>query len=85
MNHPPRAGFTLIETMTVVAVIAILATLALPSIRARLVRDQIVEAMKIAEIPERHAAVPSSRARIERQRCVGQSGLRLLERPHDRN
>ena len=50
MNHPPRAGFTLIETMAIVAVIAILATLALPSLRARLVRDQIVEAMKIAEI-----------------------------------
>ena len=36
--------------MVVVAVVAILASLALPSIRARLVRDQIVEAMKIAEI-----------------------------------
>jgi type IV pilus assembly protein PilA len=50
MNHSTRAGFTLIEMMAVVAVIAILATLALPGIRARLVRDQIVEAMKIAEI-----------------------------------
>ncbi|MBC8057583.1 MAG: pilin, partial [Rhizobiales bacterium] len=36
--------------MVVVAVIAILASIALPSIRARLVRDQIVEAMKIADV-----------------------------------
>jgi type IV pilus assembly protein PilA len=43
-------GFTLIELMAAVAVVAILATLALPSVRAQLVRGQIVDAMKIAEI-----------------------------------
>ena len=44
------AGFTLIELMAAIAVVAILATLALPSVRAQLVRGQIVDAMKIAEI-----------------------------------
>ena len=41
----------------VVAVIAILASLALPSIQARLVRGQIIEAMKIAEIAKAPIAV----------------------------
>jgi len=43
-------GFTLIELMVVVAVIAILALLAVPSMQNRLVREQIVEAVRLADI-----------------------------------
>ena len=45
----PR-GFTLLELMIVVAVIAILAMLALPNMQDKLVRDQIVDAAKLAEV-----------------------------------
>jgi type IV pilus assembly protein PilA len=43
-------GFTLLELMAVVAVIAILATMAIPSMQGRIVREQIVEAVPLANI-----------------------------------
>lgn len=45
----PR-GFTLLELVIVVAVIAILAMLALPNMQDKLVRDQIIDAAKLADI-----------------------------------
>ena len=43
-------GFTLIEMMVVVAVIAILALLAIPSYIDKVVRDQVLEALPLADV-----------------------------------
>ena len=56
MTHP-RNGFTLIEMLVVMALIAVLAGLAFPSLQGKLVREQIVEAMRIAEIAKAPVAV----------------------------
>ncbi|HZE90674.1 MAG TPA: pilin [Rhizobacter sp.] len=50
MARNEKRGFSLLELMAVVAVIAILATLAMPSLQGKIVRDQIVEAMPLANI-----------------------------------
>lgn len=47
--HRPR-GFSLIELMVVVSVIAILALVALPTFTDKLVRDQVAEALPLASI-----------------------------------
>jgi type IV pilus assembly protein PilA len=47
---PGRRGFTLIEMMVVLAVIAILALMAVPSLQEKIVRDQIIEAAKLADV-----------------------------------
>jgi type IV pilus assembly protein PilA len=48
-----RQGFTLVELMVVIAVIAILALIALPAFMDKLVREQIAEALPLAEIAKR--------------------------------
>jgi type IV pilus assembly protein PilA len=43
-------GFTMIEMMVVIGVIAILALMAMPNYSERIIRDQIVEALPLADI-----------------------------------
>ena len=45
-----RDGFTLIEMMVVLGIVAILALMLIPSYQDKLVRDQIVEALPLADI-----------------------------------
>jgi len=45
-----RRGFTLIEMMVVLAVIAILALMAVPTYQDKLVRDQVAEALPLADL-----------------------------------
>jgi type IV pilus assembly protein PilA len=47
---PHSRGFTLIEVMVVVAIVAILALVAMPSMTGKMAREQIVEAVKLADI-----------------------------------
>ena len=49
MMRRPR-GFTMIELMVVVGIVAILALLALPNYSEKFIRDQIVEALPLADI-----------------------------------
>ena len=51
------AGFTLIEMMVVVAVIAILALIALPGVPARAVRDQVIDAVRLADVAKTPVAL----------------------------
>ena len=43
-------GFSLLELMVVIAIIAILALIALPGVPDKLIRDRIVESVKLADI-----------------------------------
>jgi type IV pilus assembly protein PilA len=53
----PRAGFTLVEMMVVVVVIAILALMAAPSFQDQIIRDQINKALPLADIAKTPNAV----------------------------
>jgi type IV pilus assembly protein PilA len=56
-----RRGFTLIEVMIVVALVAILALIALPTYTDKIIRDQIAEALPLAEIVKQPVNVAWSR------------------------
>jgi type IV pilus assembly protein PilA len=62
MNHRPREGFTLIEMMVVIGIVAILLLMAIPSYQDKLVRDQILEALPLADIAKTPVAAAWSAA-----------------------
>jgi type IV pilus assembly protein PilA len=45
-----RRGFTLIEVLVVIGIVAILALLAIPNYSGRIVQDQVLEALPLAEV-----------------------------------
>ncbi|HEX5682836.1 MAG TPA: pilin [Ideonella sp.] len=48
-SRRPALGFTLVEVMVALSIVAILAMIAVPSIQDRIVREQVVEAAKLAD------------------------------------
>jgi type IV pilus assembly protein PilA len=52
-----RRGFSMIELMMVVGVIAILALMAMPSYMEKIVRDQIIEGLPLADLAKAPIAV----------------------------
>lgn len=53
MSPHRTRGFTLIEVMIVVAIIAILALMAVPSMQGKFIREQIAEALPLADIAKK--------------------------------
>ena len=49
-SAPSRRGFTLIELVVVMAIIAILALMAVPSFHDKIIREQVIEAMRLTDI-----------------------------------
>ena len=55
-------GFTLIEMMVVIAIIVVLALIALPGVPDKLIRDRIVESLKLTDIVKAPVAATWARA-----------------------
>lgn len=62
MSWTPR-GFTLVEMMVVLGIVAILALMMIPSYHQRSVREQVVEALPLAEIAKTPVALSWAVAR----------------------
>jgi type IV pilus assembly protein PilA len=52
-----QQGFTLIELMVVIAIVAILAMMAVPSFQDKIIREQIIEALPLADLAKGPVAV----------------------------
>lgn len=70
-------GFSMMEVLAVIAVIAILATLALPSYLERIIRDQINEALPLADV----AKPPIAAAWAAQQPLPDDNAAALLPAP----
>jgi len=51
-----KSGFTMIEVMVAVAIVAILALLAIPGYQNRIIRDQILEAAPLTDLSKKQVA-----------------------------
>jgi len=59
---PPHHGFTLIEMIVVMAIVAILALMLVPTYQDKMIRDQIVEALPLADIAKKRVEASWSSA-----------------------
>lgn len=60
----PRRGFTLLEMAVVLAIIALLALMAVPSYMEKFVKDQVVEALPLADLAKGPVAASWSATQI---------------------